>query len=348
MFRAPVKRENLMTGRGLFTSIKNSIPLSDQNGRPSFNGEHHAVLKLDGARTGIANFMGPGTEVIKRLSRGDPPRTASDQTAMRHDIDYMEASFEPTVEKQKVLIRTADKRMIDKLKQIEANKADSRFNTLQGKKLIQAKVAAEDRGIISPSRFAGPLAAPNPGDKEILSAAKDKLIQQGYGKHPVDLLKKKAIKQMLKTGGSVKPPARQPRTLAERWKKHKRYKDLMLMSPEDRENAQAAEELALYGPRIGKGKRKSTQKGGMAMAEILAGAATSLIPGLQRKHKAAKSIPMEGVKRVLTLIGKDHLNDTGKTALNRVIPGLFPLVQKLSGGKFKKTDLIKYASKHWC
>ena len=83
-------RDNLlrMGGQGIFSSIKNAIPHSDSNARAGYPGENHAILKLPNGMPGIANFMGPGTQVVKRLQRGDPPRTASDKTAMRHDIDY--------------------------------------------------------------------------------------------------------------------------------------------------------------------------------------------------------------------------------------------------------------------
>ena len=42
----------------------------------------------------------PGTQVVKRLERKDPPRTVADLIAERHDIDYALAKESKTKEEQ--------------------------------------------------------------------------------------------------------------------------------------------------------------------------------------------------------------------------------------------------------
>ena len=113
----------------LGNSIRNAIPNSDDTGRPGFAGEKHAILKLSNGKYGVGNYIGPGTQVVKRLERGDPPRTQIDRVAMGHDIRYQLA-------KNVNDIRRADVIMINKVSSIEKNKGDSQFNINQGK-LIQ-------------------------------------------------------------------------------------------------------------------------------------------------------------------------------------------------------------------
>ena len=168
-------------GAGVFRDIVNKaiskLPSSDENARPSYAGENHAILTLGNGRTGLANYMGNGTNVISRLKRGDPPRTQSDKVAMRHDIDYTLASGQPTKELQLQKIREADERMIKKLNTVK----DSMFNKQLGQKLIQAKVGAENMGLLSKSRFAGDLKTLSKGDTDLLMSARDKLEQEGFG-----------------------------------------------------------------------------------------------------------------------------------------------------------------------
>ena len=54
-------------GSELATSIKNLLPDSDETARPAFAGERHAILQLPNGKYGIGNYIGPGTQVIKRL-----------------------------------------------------------------------------------------------------------------------------------------------------------------------------------------------------------------------------------------------------------------------------------------
>ena len=176
------------------TFVKNIIPSSDDTARPSFQGEKHAILKLPNGRMGIANYMGPGTQVIKRLQRGDPGRTPSDMTAKLHDIQYNLAQGASNEKEQLRLVREADNRMIRNLNRIEAEGSDSKFNTKQGK-LIVAKTKLEDMGILDPKKFAGKLRDIPESENILLNKAKKELEMEGYGK-PGDALKKKILKKL--------------------------------------------------------------------------------------------------------------------------------------------------------
>ena len=176
------------------TFVKNVIPASDDTARPSFQGEKHAILRLPNGRMGIANFMGPQTQVIKRLQRNDPGRTPSDMTAKMHDIQYNLAQGANSEQEQLRLIRDADNRMIRNLNRIEAEGSDSRFNTKQGK-LIVAKTKLEDAGVLDPKKFAGNLRDIPESENILLNKAKKELEMEGYGK-PGEALKKKILKQI--------------------------------------------------------------------------------------------------------------------------------------------------------
>jgi len=183
-------------GSELGTTVKNIIPSSDETGRPSFPGEKHAILQLPNGKYGVANYMGPGTQLIKRLRRGpDPPRTLSDKTAMRHDIDFALAATLPTEEEKIKAVRAADRRMVKNLDRIARDKSDAKKNIFLGRQLIKAKMAAEDLGLMKKGSFAGKLKKISDEDKILLKSNQDKLGQEGYGMLPAQQLKLKLLKQ---------------------------------------------------------------------------------------------------------------------------------------------------------
>ena len=180
--------------RGMMTKGQNLIPSSDKNARPAYPGERHAILQLPNGMPGVANYMGPGTEVIKRLKRGDPPRTKSDKVAMMHDIQYMKAVASKDKATQNKLVRDADKRMVNSLNRIAKNKGDARKNIFQGRRLIQAKMKAEDLRLMKKGSFGGDLENVPQGDMLLLNQNEQKLQQEGYGL-PAYNLKMKIMKQ---------------------------------------------------------------------------------------------------------------------------------------------------------
>jgi len=63
-----------MTSQKVFITRKNVMPLSDDDARPPYAGENHAMLYLPSEKYGPANYVGPETQIIKRLERNDPAK----------------------------------------------------------------------------------------------------------------------------------------------------------------------------------------------------------------------------------------------------------------------------------
>lgn len=197
LIKKGVEKASDLYGSELGTTVKNLLPSSDETGRPAYAGERHAILELPNGKYGMANYMGPGTQVIKRLQRGDPPRTKSDKVAMRHDIDYALASGLKNKNEQAKAIRQADQRMVASLNRISKEKGDSAKNIFQGRRLIQGKMAAEDVGLMEKGSFGGDLKPISDKDKILLMSKRAGLAQEGYGL-PAQALKMKLIRQMRK------------------------------------------------------------------------------------------------------------------------------------------------------
>jgi len=170
------------------TALKNMLPNADENGRPSFAGETHAILRLPNGKYGTANYMGPNTNLVARLKRKDPPRTASDRVAMAHDIRYSLARS------QKEVVG-ADEKMVAKLKDILAKREDNAFNVNVGMRPIQAKMLGEKFGVIKHGAIASHGGVNDPADRALLSGKLAELEQEGYGMLPGELLKRKLMKR---------------------------------------------------------------------------------------------------------------------------------------------------------
>ena len=171
------------------TFIKNIIPSSDTLARPSFVGERHAPLRLPNGKIGIANYMGPGTQLIKRIKRGDPPRTMSDKVAQAHDIRYALA-------KDQSGVASADKKMIRKLKDMIKKKQGNKFNINIGLRGIQAKSLAERSGVVKPGAIAS-FGDTADADVPMLKAKLAQLEQEGFGPElPGAELKKQILSKL--------------------------------------------------------------------------------------------------------------------------------------------------------
>jgi hypothetical protein len=106
-------------------------------------GEFHAKLKNDKGALVDASYMGPGTDLMGRLQRGDQPVSRADMISQRHDMDYALAATarDPAIIAH--LTRRADIRMAKALAVEEKLEGDSMFNINTGR-LILAKMKAED------------------------------------------------------------------------------------------------------------------------------------------------------------------------------------------------------------
>jgi hypothetical protein len=168
---------NILTGETA-TALRNMLPDSDENARPGFPGEQHVILKLANGKNGVANYMGPNTNVLARINRGDPGRTAVDSISKAHDLRYALATTLGD-------IRQADNIMISETAKIAAKKGDSARNLLMAK-AITAKKLGEDLGLIRKDAFSGDLDKNKASDADrlVLTAALNKQgfgLQTGYG-----------------------------------------------------------------------------------------------------------------------------------------------------------------------
>ena len=104
-----------------------------------FPGERHVPLWTPKGFK-VANYAGPGTQIVKRLDSNDSnirnPLNETDKTAQAHDIRY-------TLAETPADIRNADLLMINKLKKIEKNKEDYAINIKATKNAMKSKVAFE-------------------------------------------------------------------------------------------------------------------------------------------------------------------------------------------------------------
>jgi hypothetical protein len=157
----------------LGTTIRNNLPMkSDDTFRPAFKGEMHAILRLSNGKNGVANYMGPGTNVLQRVKRKDPPRTPADAVAKAHDLRY-------TLARTNDDLRSADEKMVKKMKTIK----DASRNIFVGKRTIQAKMLAEDLGIMKKGQFGDVGKHIEPSDRKILENELGTMEQEGYGLH---------------------------------------------------------------------------------------------------------------------------------------------------------------------
>ena len=170
------------------------LPDSDATAAKGFAGEKHGILQLANGKYGVGNFIGPGTQVIKRLRRGDKGRTKVDSVSMRHDIDFAIAQGAKSKKEQLKLGRAADKRMINSLNRLEASGGDAKKNILMGK-AIKGKVLLEDVGLMNKDKFLGEMTNINDKDMILLKSKRAELSQEGYGM-PGEKLKHQLLMKM--------------------------------------------------------------------------------------------------------------------------------------------------------
>lgn len=166
------------------TAAKNLIALHDKypNKTRLNPGEKHAPLNFGKGRIGWANYMGPGTKLLKRLNRGDKPRSFADKVSQRHDIDY-------SLSRDASDIRKADSRMLKSLARGKRENLDTKWNLNIGTAGIGTKKLLEDVDLLRKDAFLG-----RPMNQKILRDKRAELEMQGFG--PGDVLKAKIIKAL--------------------------------------------------------------------------------------------------------------------------------------------------------
>lgn len=138
----------------VFHRKKKKSALSMRDFPPQFSqrysGETHQIM-LTTSGLLRAEFSGPGTKVKKRIDLGIEPINKTDAVAKIHDIAYLSiGNSKRTTLQKEALVRKADIAMINSLSKIPS------INAGLPRAAIQAKIKAEDLGLLSKSRFINP------------------------------------------------------------------------------------------------------------------------------------------------------------------------------------------------
>lgn len=122
---------------------------------PGFDGEYHARGLSGDTFNVVHSFTGPGTNLNKRLERGDEGINDIDKASKLHDIEY--ESITNKLNKSKGnsyagLDRAVRKADINYVHDIQKTKDDDYLKSLINK-IFKVKMSLEDYRIISPKKF---------------------------------------------------------------------------------------------------------------------------------------------------------------------------------------------------
>jgi hypothetical protein len=131
-------------------------------------GEMHGLLKLPNGKFGFANFMGPGTQIKKRIKRGIQGATPVDRLAKIHDIDYSLARTPRDVQK-------ADMAFIRGL-HTARQQGENTFNIRQGQLMVPKHAYERITGRTIFNDLKGP-----GNDGPFLQKARSQAQRQMYG-----------------------------------------------------------------------------------------------------------------------------------------------------------------------
>ena len=161
---------------------------------PKYAGEQHGIIKLENGTYSRANYMGPNTNLYRRLKDDIKPLSEVDKISKAHDLRYALAYDENS-------LRNADKKFIDKLNEVKKNKQDKYINIKQAE-LIKAKRFAEDINLLKKDAYGSNFVQPTGKERDQYMTSLQAIQQEGYGKKdkitPCDRLKLKALRQIQK------------------------------------------------------------------------------------------------------------------------------------------------------
>lgn len=162
--------------------------------------EYHGLQYIPGVGVRTSNFCGPGTNILSRIKNGDVPVNETDRICMEHDIRFSLAQDADNLEIQRQLLRDADHIMINKAKKLafkDFTKTDlpidwhhpfqvfdskhlgglgiknaiTGVNDLIHASFIEAKVGAENLGLMKPEKFGGDLVKLSDEDRKLYTDA---------------------------------------------------------------------------------------------------------------------------------------------------------------------------------
>lgn len=166
-------------GKGVYDKAVNYLTGSKLN-----PGEKHVIMyDYKNKKYVPASYSGPGTDILKNIKENKQPINKVDKTAQTHDIRY-------TLAKDINDIKIADKKMVDKLDQLQKNKSESNFNILPSKYGIKANQIIEkvlpdkyfDKFVNYMTNYKEYGKKLSDQDKKILNDKLKELEIEGYGK----------------------------------------------------------------------------------------------------------------------------------------------------------------------
>ena len=106
-----------------------------------FKGEMHVGQLLPDGTVHKGNFIGPGTDIMKRLD--EKGITLVDEISKEHDLSYLLASMELDKKKRMEKVALADKKMLERLKKAKKKALDKKANILVAELGIKGKNVLE-------------------------------------------------------------------------------------------------------------------------------------------------------------------------------------------------------------
>jgi len=181
----------LQEGRGITDFLYNKVrTIADSvlKPDPSINklmkGEKHGILSLPSGKFAYAQYLGPGTKVNIRVSRGEMGLTPIDTAAKGHDLRYrLIATDARNSDEARMLARKADLKFNSVIDKLKRTKKDSLFNLKQAE-LIKAKVFLEKKSTLFHKLSSSYTANEDEDDDAITKKYRKtlkSLEQKGYG-----------------------------------------------------------------------------------------------------------------------------------------------------------------------
>ncbi len=109
----------------------------------TYPGESHGILVMSDGSLERAQYMGPGTKVVRRAWKNQPGKTEVDKISKQHDIAYALARTNEDVVR-------ADRLMAARLKEASRKRKDSQWNIRQAN-LLKPKILAEK--VLGPNKL---------------------------------------------------------------------------------------------------------------------------------------------------------------------------------------------------
>jgi Phospholipase A2-like domain len=151
-----------LAGVGGLAGVDNRI-------NPLFDGELHGIIQLPSGKKSRAQYMGPGTALKQRVTRGDPGLSSVDRASKAHDIRYSLARNNGDIDRaDDIMLRAID------------SHPDLPFNKLQAR-LIWPKRQLAKLGFRTGSGFGDPNLDNDPALLNKYRSTLAGLQQQGYG-----------------------------------------------------------------------------------------------------------------------------------------------------------------------